>query len=244
MRVSAVPLAAPNGSGGIVAITLGIHQPAGVERTTEKVEVLVNAYKPDGHFVTSTRLDAKLVLRGSESGGAQYEFLAKLPLSPGRYQLRIAANCPAIATRGSVFADVDVPDFSKAAVSLSGLALTMTPTTSAAPPNAFAGLLPSVPTSHRDFAGSEHVSIFTRVYQGGKKPVAPIAMSVRVVNAHDRRVFARNEPLPPDPRGGRAADYSFEIPVANLSSGDYLLTVTATLPDGATAERTLRFSRR
>lgn len=87
MRVSAVPLAAPNGSGGIVAITLGIHQPAGVERTTEKVEVLVNANKPDGHFVTSTRLDAKLVLRGSESGGTQYEFLANLSLPPGRYQL-------------------------------------------------------------------------------------------------------------------------------------------------------------
>lgn len=196
MRVSAVPLAAPNGSGGIVAITLGIHQPVGAERTTEKVEVQVNAYRPDGHFVTSTRLDAQLVLRGSESGGAQYEFLAKLPLSPGRYQLRIAANCPAIATRRSVFADVDVPDFSKAEVSLSGLALTMTPATSAAPPNAFAGLLPSVPT------------------------------------------------LPRDPRGGRAADYSFEIPVVTLGSGDYLLTVTAALPDGVTVERTLRFSRR
>lgn len=244
MRVSAVPVAAPSGSDAMVAITLGIHQPAGLTRTTEKVEVQVNAYKPDGHFVTSARLDAQIVLRGTDAGAAQYEFLVKLPLSAGRYQLRIAANCPAIDTRGSVFADIDVPDFAKAPVSLAGLALTMTPASSAAPANAFAGLLPVVPTAHRDFAGTDQVSVFTRVYQGGKKPVVPVTMSVRVINARDRRVFSRSEPLTQAAGAGRAADYSFEIPVSTLARGDYLVTVDATLSTGATTQRTLRFSRR
>lgn len=243
MRVSATSVAAPNGDGAMVAITLGIHQPVENVRSTEKLEVQVNAYQTDGTFVAGTRLDAQLVLRATDTGGAQFELLSKLPLKPGRYQLRIAATCPALNIRGSVFADLDVPDFAKAVVSLSNIALTMTPATASGPANAFAGLLPVVPTSHRDFIGNEHVSIFTRAYQGGKQPLVPIDISAYVENARGRRMFSRSETLTPPPGNDRSTDYAFELAIDALSRGDYLLTIEATTATG-TAHRTLRFSRR
>lgn len=242
MRVSVVPLAAPSGKDGIAAITLGIHQPSSLESTIEKVDVQITAYKDDGKPAASTRLNAQLKLRASAAGSVQYEVLAQLPLKPGHYQLRIAADIASRNAEGSVFADIDMPDFTKG-LSMSGLALAMTPAPAFAPANAFASLLPLVPTSHRDFAGSERVSLFARIYQAGKQPPTPVNMTVRVVDARDRRVFSRTETMAAPPAPSRSVDYPFEIPVSTIDRGDYLVTVEARTA-GGTAVRTVRFTRR
>lgn len=243
MRVSVIALASPTGKDGIAAITLGIHQPSSLDRRSEKVDVQITAYKDDGKPAASTRLGAQLKLRDSDADSVQYEVLAQLPLKPGHYQLRIAASMPSTSAQGSVFADIDMPDFTKGSVSMSGLALAMTPAPVAAPANAFAALLPLVPTSHRDFAGPERVSLFARVYQGGKQPTQPLQMTVRVVDAHDRRVFSRSETVAAPTTPSRSIDYPFEIPVLTIDRGDYLVTVEARSAVG-TAVRTLRFTRR
>jgi VWFA-related protein len=247
MRVVATALPGPTTKEAIVAIALGINQPADdLNGAPEKMTAQIEAYQAGGKFVRATKLDAQLTLKPSASGRAQYDLLGKLSLPPGRYQLRIAAHSPRLNVRGSVFADVDVPDFSRDGVTVAPLVLSTSPAPPAAPANAFAGLLPVVPVSHRTFAGSDRVSILARIVEGGgaNKPLVPVTVEATVVDTKNRRVFGRSETITPAAAAvQRAVDYMFDLPITTLPAGDYLLTVKASTPAG-TNEKTLRFSRR
>ena len=50
--------------------------------------------------------------------------LSRVELPPGRYQLRVAANELSSKAVGTVLYDLDVPDFTKAPLTMSGVALT------------------------------------------------------------------------------------------------------------------------
>jgi VWFA-related protein len=244
MRVVAAPFYSGRGDRATIAVTLGVHQPVMSDRASEMVDLQVNAYNTDGKFQDGVRQTAKLLLRANANGEGQYEILSKLELKPGRYQLRLAASTVEQKLAGSVYADVEVPDFSKAPVSLSGFVVATVPAITAAPRDAFVGLLPFAPTTQRMFSETDGVAVFLRVYQGGKSPIAPVAITARVLNARNQRVFARNESIRVDQFKGREADYKFQLPVATLAPGDYIARVDVTLPDGSKAGGDLRFTRR
>ncbi len=63
----------------------------------------------------------QLKLRAGATAPIQFELLSRLDLKPGRYELRIAASSHAANAVGSVFVDVDVPDFTKGPLALSGI---------------------------------------------------------------------------------------------------------------------------
>jgi len=94
--------------------------------------------------------------RLSDGGSMPYELLSRLTLKPGRYELRLAVDA-SVNQRGSVYTFVDVPDFSEQPLSLSGIVLGATPGPLSAPKDAFAGLLPIVPTARRTFAAADRV---------------------------------------------------------------------------------------
>jgi hypothetical protein len=243
MRVAAEPF---RGIGGQhpVAIALGIHQPKSAASTASNVTLRVNAYTADeGKFVIGTKLDAKFALRPTSDDALQYEVLSSLRLKPGRYQLRLGAEVAENGLSGSVFADVDVPDFEKDAISMSGLALTMAPAMTQAPKDAFKGIAPLF-TAHRNFGDGERVSVLAKIYQGGTSAPADVKIAARVMDARDRRVYSRSEAIASGQFAGRAADYVVEVPVATLDPGEYLLVIEASLPNGKTARRDLRFTRR
>jgi hypothetical protein len=128
MRVTATALPPLPNKDSVVAIVLGVNQPTENVAGTRRITAQINAYETTGKLAGSTKLDAKLTLRQSTSGRAQYDLLGTLTLRPGRYQLRIAAHSPRLNLRGSVFADLDVPDFSDAKLSMAPLILSMSPT--------------------------------------------------------------------------------------------------------------------
>ncbi len=147
------------------------------------------------------------------------------PLRPGRYMLRIAATSE--ARSGGVFVDVDVPDFAKDPLSASGLILQRRP----APPirdKFIADLVPIVPTTHRQFLASDEVSMFLRIYQGGKGKIVPVRMTARVKD--ERNTIASNQEGLLEVANfseGRAADFAAALPLDHLSPGEYLLEVDA-----------------
>jgi hypothetical protein len=136
-----------------------------------------------------------------------------------------------------VYVDVDVPDFEKAPLSLSGVALAVAPGVPVAPAGALGDLVPVIPTTERSFARAERVSAFLRVHQGGKSAIAPVALAIRILDGTGAAVFEETATLAPDrfSAGGRAADVTFAPPLVRLAPGDYLLTFEATL--GRTAGR-------
>ncbi len=240
MRLTAVPFAIPGKKESSVLVMLAVTQPireTGV-RTTENVDLQVRAYNTDGKLFGSTNLRASVTVRPGATGLAEYEVLASLPLKPGQYQLRTAANVGALATSGSLYYDINVPDFQDERVSMSGIVLTANP---ALPIGGLKTVLPVTPTTQRKFGPATQVSAFLRVYIGGRQLPAEVPLRIRLRNSEDVNLLDRREML-----GGTAftaqrfADVNLALPIGRLPKGEYLLSVeTATGRNDVT--RTIRF---
>jgi hypothetical protein len=176
-------------------------------------------------------------------GKAFYEVLARVDLKPGRYQVRLGASSSLSGKSGSVYSDLDVPDFSSSRGALSGLVLSVTPGPVAAPRDRFADLLPVVPTTRREFATGDQVAAFLRVYDGGNQAAGPVAVTARITDGAGRIVFRTTGVVTPVPaaRSVRAADYRLTLPIERLLTGPHLLTIEATLGKDV-VRRDARFS--
>ena len=111
-----------------VAIVLGARQqvPADRSGTTAPVKVLAAAFGWDGRSADSVDQTVGMTWRPDASGSSRYEVVSRLALKPGRYEVRVALDA-APNQRGSVYTFVDVPDFAKQPLSLSGLVLAVSP---------------------------------------------------------------------------------------------------------------------
>ena len=171
----------------------------------------------------------------------EYELLSRLDLKPGRYQLRVALNVSSLTTSGSLYYDVDVPDFQKAAVSFSGMVLAARPSPPVTPKDGLPGVLPVTPTTRRSFSASDRVVAFTRVYQGGKDAMVAVPLTVRLLNQNDLLMMDRQEVLPINMfTTERSADVNIGLPLDRLPPGVYLLTLESKLGK-TTAKREVRF---
>ncbi len=142
-----------------------------------------------------------------------------------------------------MYAEVEVPDFANAPLSLSGLMMEAIPADATAPPGAFDALVPVVPTSSRAFRQLQQVTAYLRIYQGGKAPLGTVAVTARMRDRTDKVIGEGTETLGPDRFyvAGRAADYRFPIPVERLPPGPYLLTLDVALGP-VTATRQVQFT--
>ena len=243
LSVSAAPFAVPGSAEkAAVAITLGVQQDAASGRGRQgPVRVVSAAFDRNGRSVNSETKTVSISPRADASGDRAYELLSRLPLKPGRYEIRIGIEGGGSGA-ASVYTYVDVPDFAQQPLSLSGVILSTVPAGLAAPKDAFADLFPLVPTTRRRFARSDHVSALVRVYQQAGKPALPVQVTGRITNASDQTVANDVASLTPDQfAGGRGGDYRISLPVAQLASGDYLFVIEAT--EGKySARRGVRFT--
>jgi VWFA-related protein len=240
MRVTVAPFAVPGKRQGALAIVTRLPQPAVTERTQQKIDVLSAAFDTGGKPKGSILQTVNLTLRpGNEN--SHYEVLSRMDLPQGRYVLRIGAHGAELGKSGSVYYDIDVPDFSKAPVALSGIVLSATPGIRGEPKDALASLMPVVPTTLREFGAEHTVSAFVRVYQGGRKPLLAVSIVVRIADAADREAFGRSETLTAESfSAGRAADYTLELPISGLARGAHVLTIESRAGQ-MTARRDVRF---
>lgn len=234
---------APFAIGGApaVAVALGVPAPQGAP---DDVDVVLEAFTFDGVLKQTSRLQAHLQPAASGNGApADAQILARVDLPPGRYQLRAGVTSTRSRTSGSVFGDLDVPDFAKAPLSLSGVVLSPAPApVVAAQSETFTPLMPVVPTTSRNFARTDLVSTFVRVYQGGRTPLAAVSIALSIKDEHDNVVVNQPGTIAAekfDP-AARAADYRIALPIAQLPAGSYLLTIEATM-NGATVARDVKF---
>ncbi len=188
LQVTAAAFASPDRREGIVAIALGIVQDVTTaeERRVEHVDFLVDAFGQNGSSKSVHGLKADVTLKSGISGKVGYEVLTRINLKPGRYQLRLSAHLPSQDRSGSIYYDVDVPDFSKGAVALSGIMLNATPALAAAPRDLLLDLMPIVPTTNRYFRlKADQVKAFARVYQP-KGTVKPVDLHTRITDSTGR----------------------------------------------------------
>jgi VWFA-related protein len=241
MRLTLAPFAAAGRPGATLALAIGVTETPPDARTAGKVNVAIGAFTPEGAHRASARQEATVTLTPG-AGPSEIDLLAGVDLRPGRYSIRVGAHSEISGKGGSVYADVDVPDFARAPLSLSGVALSASPAPFAASPGQLAKLLPVVPTTRREFDRSHTVRAFLRVYQGGRTPLQPVSMTVTIVDAADAVLLAHEEALETGRfNRNRAADYQFPLPLAQLAPGEYLLALTARMGERS-ERRDVRFT--
>jgi VWFA-related protein len=243
LSVSVAPFATSGAAESAVAIVLGIRQLIALDRAKPNgsVRVLAAAFDRNGRSVQSETQTVGVTWHPDATGIMTYEVVSRLSLKPGRYEVRVAVD-GAANTGASVYTFVDVPDFARQSLSLSGIVVGASPAPLSASKEAFANLLPIVPTAKRHFVRSDHATAFLQVYQDAGKPAQPVVVTTRIVDVSDRVLSSETATLPAE-RFGRnhGADYSVELPLVQLGVGEYLLTIEAAYGQYA-ARRGVRFT--
>jgi hypothetical protein len=246
LQVVATPfrIALPRGAAQTTLIVvLGVRQQIGERqmRTVERVDLQIEAFTPEGRSVASEQVRTEVTLRPGDAGPIGYEVLSRLTLRPGRYQLRLAARTERDGRTGSVYYDVDVPDYGRDDLAMSGIVLSAAPGIASAPREVIKGLLPVVPTSQREFLPTDRVTAFVQMYSMRLGLAQLVVLTTRITDSAGRTVQERTTRLDArDFSAGRSADVQLEIPVATLPRDSYLLTVEASM-ETVTRQRHLRF---
>lgn len=238
LDVSAAPFASLDGKQGVVVVTTAVRRTVSANAAPEKFQVRTAAF--DAGTLkerAGQQHTAEVTPRANAPGERRFEVQSRLGLKPGRYEIRSAAEAP--GSSGGVFTQVELPDFSKARLSLSGLILGLTKT---GQQDGLADLLPIAPTTARTFPRSGKAAAFVRIYQGGKDALVPVQMHLRILDAGTRAVIDQTTTFDAARFATRrAADCPFQLPLSELGEGEYLLTVDASTGK-ETARRELRFT--
>ena len=247
VKVFAAPFkgAAPNAAVAI-AIEIDPRRLDFVEKDgtiTERLEVVYSALDVDGKVFPGSTHAVNLAMKPETFERVKargFRVLSRMELPPGRYQLRVAAG-NLTGKVGSVLYDLDVPDFYKGALAMSGVALTARSAQEVVtirPTDPLAGLLPGPPTAARDFAEGDVLALFTEFYEN--LPGAPAhALDFRaelradggrvVQSASDERSSSELN------RGPGGYGFNAQLSLAGLEPGLYVLHVEGRSRQGATA---------
>jgi hypothetical protein len=154
--------------------------------------------------------------------------------------LRVAVRQGHPGLTGTVHTYVDVPDFDKLPLALSGVVLQDSDGRTITPPEAIGDVLPDPPTVRRRFASTDQVDAVAKVYQVGGSP-SRVTVTFRVLDRDERQVRRERVSL----EGGEfikgAADVKFGLPLGELPPGAYALVVEAAKGD-ATVRRDVLFT--
>jgi VWFA-related protein len=244
--LSGLPLAAtatvfkgPDGQGTAVisALVGGRDLPLTETGGTFKneLEIAFVAADQKGKLFTGDRNTIQLnfkpdTLARVRAGG--FRVISSIDLPPGRYQLRVGAREANSRRSGSVLYDIEVPNFAKEPLSLSGIALSsmsssMAPT--ARPKDPLAKLLPAPLTTYREFGQNDELAIFTEVYETPSKTPHKVEIALTLKAEGGQTAFQTREERDSTELGGSAGGYGFSarIPLGDIAPGLYVLRVEA-----------------
>jgi hypothetical protein len=162
-----------------------------------------------------------------------FRVLSAVDVAPGRYQIRIAGRSMNSDTSGSVFYDLDVPEFGKQPLALSGLVLTsafsrLVPTAGAVP--LLKDTLPGPPTATRVFYPFDTLALFAEIYDGEATPHT-LDVVTTLVGADGTVAYRSADERSTAARRGDAAGapllHTAQIPLKDVAPGIYTLRVAA-----------------
>lgn len=170
------------------------------------------------------------------------EILLRVPLRPGRYNLRLSFQHEASKIAGSVYApSVVVPEFGKTPLTLSGLIVGHQEGAPIGGRQVVSELLPFAPTAVRTFASSDHVRVMMRAYQRpGERPASAV-LDTTIADETGATVVTAHEGLDASKFSAGASEYLFDIPMAKLKPGSFVLRIVATIGKQQ-AERSMKFT--
>lgn len=232
--------------GGTLPVRLAVHaRPGGERRGTHAVEVLVGmapvelrdegedvdvlvmAFRPDGSQVARVAHSVRITARAGGDEPPHVDVSQQLDLAPGRYEIRAAARRKLTGETGSVYSSATVPDFVREPISMSGVSLVRMvregdeTRTSA--------------TTLRTFRPDDRVGVVLSVHQQSASAVN-VDMNLRVVDERGQTRRTHHTTIEAAvfaPDG--AAPVRFDVPIADLTPGEYLVVIEAASVRGTTS---------
>jgi VWFA-related protein len=249
VSMQSATFAVPDARTAAVVLTVGVDAFAGLAAGAAlrgaPLEIVASAFDRGGRAKGLARQTLELSWPPSVAAqDRRFDALSRLDLPPGEYEIRVAVSSGAGAPTASVFSYVTVPAFQAAPLSLSDIVLGATAGTLTAPKGFLSSLLPIVPTTRREFARTDRLVAFFRIYQGTNRndPLAPVQLRSALVDAHDRVITSEADVLDAGAFAtARTADHYVTVPLTALAAGEYLLEVETTM-GVRTAGRALRFA--
>ena len=165
----------------------------------------------------------------------RFRIVRRLQLPPGKYSVRVGARETNTGMLGTVFFDFEAPDFSRAPLTMSGIAITSAsgtrvPTASADPSgNDFKDVLPGPPTAMREFPPHDQLAIFAEIYDNLGKTPHRVAINASVIADDGKVVFNKSDERNSDELKGSVGGYGYTgtIPLNGLAPGRYVLRLEA-----------------
>jgi hypothetical protein len=177
-----------------------------------------------------------------------FRLMRRLTVPPGRYQIRVAVREGNGGAIGTLSYDLDVPDFSKSSLQMSGITLAAAsairiPT--ANPDPALKDVLPGPPTAVREFGRNDTLALFAEIYDNQTSAVHRVSIGAKVLADDGRVVFTGEDERSSSDLQGKKGGYGYmlNIPLTQFAPGRYVLRLEARtlLANGGTAARELEF---
>jgi VWFA-related protein len=251
LAAAAAPL---KGDGGQASVLVTVQGSGGDLTFTEKdgrfdnvVEASVLAIDGDGRIKAGDRASLSLAVKPETLAALRqvgFRVLLRLPLPPGKYQLRVAARESGAGRMGSVYDDLEVPDFTRLPLSMSGLILSsrqnnVVPTPR--PDETLQKLLAGHPTTARDFRSDDELVAAAEVYDTQGDRAHKVNITTTLLTDAGTSVFNRADERSSSELRGRTGGYGYSVrvPLKGLAPGLYVLRVEArsTLGKEAQASR-------
>jgi VWFA-related protein len=217
----------------------------------EDLEVVILPVDASGKPLAGTRDQAPLRLSQRSYQAVRnngFRMTRRFDLAPGRYQLRVAARAANSRAVGAITYDLDVPDFTRPALSMSSIALMSAAAShipTPPPDKAFLELLPDAATALRDFAAADTLSLFTDVYDNRASAPHRVAITTTLTADDGRVAFNASDERRSEEIGGKSGGFghTLKIPLKGFAPGRYVLRVEARMltSEGAAASRELEF---
>lgn len=199
------------------------------------LEMLIVASDDKGKSYSTDRNTVNLNMKPDTATRVKstgFRYISSLDLPPGRYLLRVAAREANAKKAGSVTFDLQVPDFSKEPLLLSGVAITSALSGSAPtvrPKDPLEKLLPGPLSSYREFPVVDEVAFFAEVYDNSGKQPHKVDLAATVKAEGGQTVFETKEERDSSELKGSSGGYGFagRIPLKQMTPGLYVLRVEA-----------------
>ncbi|PYQ41883.1 MAG: hypothetical protein DMF77_14705 [Acidobacteria bacterium] len=159
-----------------------------------------------------------------------FRVLSEVEVAPGRWQLRVAGRSENAGSTGSVFYDLDVPEFDKQPLALSGLVLTsatagLVPTAGTAP--LLKDVLPGPATANRTFYPFDTLALFMEIYDG-EKTAHSLDVATTLTAGDGHVAYRVAEERSTASAKGAAIVHTAQIPLKDVPPGIYTLRVGVT----------------
>lgn len=211
----------------------------------DNLELSLFAEDANGKIRDGKRDAVDLTLKPATLANVQtsgFRIVSTIEVPPGKYQLRVGVHESGADRVGTVMYDLEAPDFSKGALTMSGVVISAASLSRAptADPGAaekgstpkgpnFKDLLPAPPTAAREFPRNDTLAVFAEVYDNNTSTPHQVDITTSILSDEGKVAFSKSDERSTDELHGKSGGYGHTatIPLTGLAAGRYVLRIEA-----------------